>query len=156
MIGVGSWKASTATLSLPSPHCIAAANYCTPRSSAKKKSRVCPKEIEVSIKRSRQAILDIRSGAMGVSVPASLRKVKVFLTRADELDRDKGNPESRVVAFNCRQYAVLSGIPLAQDAEAKACLGDLLNLLEKEKVREPQQPEILRCSLTIHSSKGSQ
>jgi len=70
---------------------------------------------------------------MGVSVPASLRKIKVFLTRADELDRDKGNPESRVVAFNCRQYAVLSGIPLAQDAEAKACLGDLLNLLEKEK-----------------------
>ena len=145
------WKLEgvTATLSLPSPHCIAAANYCTPRSSAKKKSRVCPKEIEVSIKRSRR-------GAMGVSVPASLRKVKVFLTRADELDRDKGNPESRVVAFNCRQYAVLSGIPLAQDAEAKACLGDLLNLLEKEKVREPQQPEILRCSLTIHSSKGSQ
>jgi len=70
---------------------------------------------------------------MGVSVPVSLRKIKVFLTRADELDRDKGNPESRVVAFNCRQYGVLSGIPLAQDAEAKACLGDLLNLLEKEK-----------------------
>jgi len=70
---------------------------------------------------------------MAPSVPPSLKKIKVFLTRATELDRDKGNPESRVVAFNCRQFAVLTGIPLAQDIESKTCLGDLLNLLEKEK-----------------------
>ncbi|KAL7532609.1 hypothetical protein ACHAXR_004731 [Thalassiosira sp. AJA248-18] len=71
---------------------------------------------------------------MAPTVPPSLKKIKVFLTRATELDRDKGNPESRVVAYNCRQYAVLTGIPLAgQDAAAKNCLGELLNQLEKEK-----------------------
>jgi vacuolar protein sorting-associated protein VTA1 len=68
------------------------------------------------------------------AVPPSLKKIKVFLTRAEELDRDKSNPESRVVAYNVRQYAVLTGIPLAgSDSNAKACLGELLNVLEKEK-----------------------
>lgn len=69
-----------------------------------------------------------------VVVPPSLKKIKVFLARAEELDRDRNNPESRVVAYNSRQYAVLTGIPLAgQDGDAKSCLGDLLNQLEKEK-----------------------
>jgi len=71
---------------------------------------------------------------MAPSVPPSLKKIKVFLSRAEELDRDKGNPESRVVAYNLRQYGVLAGIPLAgTDPDAKACLGELLNDLEKEK-----------------------
>lgn len=68
-----------------------------------------------------------------INVPPSLKKIKVFLTRATELDRDKSNPESRVVAYNCRQYAVLTGIPLATDGPAKECLGELLNQLESEK-----------------------
>ncbi|KAL3784231.1 hypothetical protein ACHAW5_001034 [Stephanodiscus triporus] len=69
-----------------------------------------------------------------VVVPPSLKKIKVFLARAEELDRDRNNPESRVVAYNSRQYAVLTGIPLAgQDGDAKSCLGELLNQLEKEK-----------------------
>ncbi|KAL3788212.1 hypothetical protein HJC23_004679 [Cyclotella cryptica] len=67
------------------------------------------------------------------SVPRTLKKIAVFLRRAEELDRDK-SPESRVVAYNCRQYAVLTGIPLAKsDASAKSCLGELLDQLEKEK-----------------------
>ena len=71
---------------------------------------------------------------MATAVPPSLKKIKVFLTRAEELDRDRKNPESRVVAYNSRQYAVLTGIPLAgQDGDAKICLGQLLNQLEKEK-----------------------
>ncbi|KAL3815739.1 hypothetical protein ACHAXA_004941 [Cyclostephanos tholiformis] len=68
------------------------------------------------------------------AVPPSLKKIKVFLTRAEELDRDRNNPESRVVAYNARQYAVLIGIPLAgQDGEAKSCISQLLTQLEKEK-----------------------
>lgn len=71
---------------------------------------------------------------MAPSVPPPLKKIKVFLARAEELDRDRGNPESRVVAYNLRQYAVLAGIPLAgSDPAAKACLGDLLGALEQEK-----------------------
>ena len=75
------------------------------------------------------------------TLPPSLKKINVFLKRAEELDRDKSNPESRVVAYNCRQYAVQMGIPLvssstnnAEDnAAAKASLGELLTALEKEK-----------------------
>jgi vacuolar protein sorting-associated protein VTA1 len=68
------------------------------------------------------------------AVPPSLKKIKVFLNRAEELDRDKNNPESRVVAYNFRQYAVLTGIPFAgKDGDAKTYLGQLLNQLEKEK-----------------------
>jgi vacuolar protein sorting-associated protein VTA1 len=74
---------------------------------------------------------------MATDVPPSLKKIKIFLTRAEELDRDSRdtkNPESRVVAYNARQYAVLTGIPLAgQDGAAKTCLGQILNQLEKEK-----------------------
>ena len=67
------------------------------------------------------------------SLPPSLKKIVVFLRRAEELDHDK-SPESRVVAYNCRQYAVLTGIPLAgADPSAKASLGKLLDELEKEK-----------------------
>lgn len=75
------------------------------------------------------------------TLPPSLKKISVFLKRAEELDRDKSNPESRVVAYNCRQYAVLTGIPLVSSASkdddngaaAKASLAKLLTALEKEK-----------------------
>lgn len=72
------------------------------------------------------------------SLPPSLKKINVFLKRAEELDRDKSNPESRVVAYNCRQYAVLQGIPLAKNAtdnngSANKALGQLLDTLETEK-----------------------
>lgn len=71
------------------------------------------------------------------SLPPSLKKINVFLKRAEELDRDKSNPESRVVAYNVRQYAVLQGIPLAKNAtdngSANKALGQLLDTLETEK-----------------------
>lgn len=73
------------------------------------------------------------------TLPPSLKKINVFLKRAEELDRDKSNPESRVVAYNCRQYAVLIGIPLVSSSSkedngaAKASLAQLLTALEKEK-----------------------
>eukprot|EP00984_Skeletonema_dohrnii_P007363 scaffold2671_cov81-Skeletonema_dohrnii-CCMP3373.AAC.3 len=73
------------------------------------------------------------------TLPPSLKKINVFLKRAEELDRDKSNAESRVVAYNCRQYAVLIGIPLVSSSTAddngaaKASLGQLLTALEKEK-----------------------
>ena len=76
------------------------------------------------------------------TLPPSLKKIHVFLKRAEELDRDKSNAESRVMAYNCRQYAVLIGIPLVSSstssdndngAAAKKALGDLLTTLESEK-----------------------
>ncbi|KAL7469796.1 hypothetical protein ACHAXS_010042 [Conticribra weissflogii] len=71
---------------------------------------------------------------MPLSIPPELKKIGVFIKRAEELDRDKSSPESRVVAFNCRQYAVLQGIPLMKNSAAsKTCLSEILSQLEKEK-----------------------
>ena len=68
------------------------------------------------------------------NIPPPLKGIKVFLARANELDRDKSNAESRVMSYNCRQYAVHVGIPLAgQDVPSRECLGMILGQLEKEK-----------------------
>ena len=70
---------------------------------------------------------------MPLSIPAELKKITPFIRRAEELDRDKANAESRLVAYYCRQYAVHSGIALANSDEGKNCLGEILNALEGEK-----------------------
>lgn len=70
---------------------------------------------------------------MPLSVPPELKKIAPFIKRAEELDKDTTAAESRLVAFYCRQYAVHEGIPLSTSAEGKACLGEILNDLEKEK-----------------------
>jgi vacuolar protein sorting-associated protein VTA1 len=66
-------------------------------------------------------------------IPAELKKITPYVRRAEELDRDKTNPESRLVAYYCRQYAVHIGIPLAVSDLGKASLGQLLGNLEGEK-----------------------
>ena len=70
---------------------------------------------------------------MPLAIPAELKKITPYVRRAEELDRDKGNPESRLVAYYCRQYAVHTGIGLATSAEGKGCLGELLGNMEGEK-----------------------
>eukprot|EP00542_Grammatophora_oceanica_P019192 CAMPEP_0194028640 /NCGR_PEP_ID=MMETSP0009_2-20130614/2559_1 /TAXON_ID=210454 /ORGANISM="Grammatophora oceanica, Strain CCMP 410" /LENGTH=337 /DNA_ID=CAMNT_0038668085 /DNA_START=113 /DNA_END=1129 /DNA_ORIENTATION=+ len=70
---------------------------------------------------------------MPLSVPPELKKVTPFIRRAEELDKDKSNAESRLVAYYCRQYAVSVGIPGATSPEGKKALGTILNDLEKEK-----------------------
>mmetsp|Transcript_67988 Transcript_67988/g.102549 ORF Transcript_67988/g.102549 Transcript_67988/m.102549 type:complete len:355 (-) Transcript_67988:69-1133(-) len=70
---------------------------------------------------------------MPLAIPPELKKVTPYVRRAEELDRDKANPESRLVAYYCRQYAVHNGIGLATSPEGKKSLGELLNDLEKEK-----------------------
>jgi vacuolar protein sorting-associated protein VTA1 len=71
---------------------------------------------------------------MPLAIPPELKKITPFIRRAEELDRDTTSPESRLVAYYCRQYAVHIGIPLTgSSAAAKACLGHLLGSLEQEK-----------------------
>ena len=67
------------------------------------------------------------------TVPKELKKITQFVRRAEELDNDKA-PQSRIVAYYCRQYAVQIGITLAKTPAAKVCLSELLGELEKEKV----------------------
>jgi vacuolar protein sorting-associated protein VTA1 len=69
-----------------------------------------------------------------LSIPAELKKITPYIRRAEELDKDESSPESRLVAYYSRQYAVHVGIPMASSSpEAKTCLGQLLEDLEKEK-----------------------
>lgn len=70
---------------------------------------------------------------MPLNVPPELKKITPYVRRAEELDRDKVNPESRVVAYYCRQYAVHTGIALATSPDGKSCLGEMLGNLEGEK-----------------------
>jgi vacuolar protein sorting-associated protein VTA1 len=71
---------------------------------------------------------------MPLAIPPELKKITPFIKRAEELDKDQTSPESRLVAYYLRQYAVHQGIPLAGSSPgAKTCLGHLLGDLEKEK-----------------------
>lgn len=71
---------------------------------------------------------------MPLEVPPELKKIAPFIKRAEELDKDVTAPESRLVAYYLRQYAVQLGIPVAGSSPAaKACLGQILGDLEKEK-----------------------
>jgi vacuolar protein sorting-associated protein VTA1 len=71
---------------------------------------------------------------MPLEVPPELKKIAPFIKRAEELDKDVTAPESRLVAYYLRQYAVQLGIPVAGSSPAaKACLGKILGDLEKEK-----------------------
>lgn len=70
---------------------------------------------------------------MPLQIPPELKKITPYVRRAEELDRDKGNPESRLVSYYCRQYAVHAGILLATSPAGKASLGELLENLEGEK-----------------------
>jgi vacuolar protein sorting-associated protein VTA1 len=70
---------------------------------------------------------------MPLAIPAELKKITPYVKRAEELDRDRENPESRLVAYYCRQYAVSTGIPVAKSAGSKQCLANILETLEEEK-----------------------
>ena len=68
-----------------------------------------------------------------LDIPPELKKITPYIRRAEELDQDKANPESRLVAYYSRQFAVYVGIPNSKQAGAKKCLGILLGQLEREK-----------------------
>uniref|UniRef100_A0A7S2R0K1 Vta1/callose synthase N-terminal domain-containing protein n=1 Tax=Eucampia antarctica TaxID=49252 RepID=A0A7S2R0K1_9STRA len=70
---------------------------------------------------------------MPLKVPPELKKITQFVRRAEELDSES-SPESRVVSYYSRQYAVQMGLPLAGSTpKAKECLAGLLSELEKDK-----------------------
>ena len=69
-----------------------------------------------------------------MSVPKSLASVAPYLSRGEELDKDNSNPDSKIVAYSCRKYAMEKAIKLKiKDAEVIQFLGSLMTQLEKEK-----------------------
>jgi vacuolar protein sorting-associated protein VTA1 len=74
------------------------------------------------------------SNSKPLEIPPELKKITVYIRRAEELDKGEKAPEKRIVSFYCREYAVSIGLPFATSSQAaKICLSTILNQLEKEK-----------------------
>ncbi|TYZ58430.1 hypothetical protein PybrP1_009470 [[Pythium] brassicae (nom. inval.)] len=74
-------------------------------------------------------------------MPASFKAVVPFIRRAEELDRDSSRPESKLIAYFCRQYAMELGIKVRENdtsAEATEYLLALMDRLEDDKNKLPE------------------
>lgn len=67
-----------------------------------------------------------------LTIPPELKRITQYIRRAEELDNDK-RPQSRIVAYYCRQYAVQTGIQASNSDAARTCLSQILSSLETEK-----------------------
>ncbi|OQR91799.1 cell 5A endo-1,4-betaglucanase [Thraustotheca clavata] len=77
---------------------------------------------------------------MASKIPATFKAITPFIRRAEELDRDRTRPESKMVAYYCRQYAMELGIKLRENdasEEATHFLLALMESLEQEKAALP-------------------
>jgi vacuolar protein sorting-associated protein VTA1 len=71
---------------------------------------------------------------MALKIPVELKKITQYIRRAEELSKQSNpSPETLIVAYHCRQYAVQIGIPLATTPDSKKCLGDILTTLEQHR-----------------------
>ncbi|CAI5728681.1 unnamed protein product [Peronospora destructor] len=81
-----------------------------------------------------------------VKVPPTFKTLLPFIRRAEELDRDTSRPESKLIAYFCRQYAMELGIKLRENDTSHEATDYLLSLMdrlegEKEKLPEFTQEE---------------
>ena len=67
-----------------------------------------------------------------LTIPPDLKRITQYIRRAEELDHDK-RPQTRIVAYYCRQYAVQTGITLSNSDASRTCLSQMLSSLETEK-----------------------
>ncbi|OWZ21834.1 Vacuolar protein sorting-associated protein [Phytophthora megakarya] len=75
-----------------------------------------------------------------IKVPPTFKTLLPFIRRAEELDRDTSRPESKLIAYFCRQYAMELGIKLRENDssnEATDYLLSLMDRLEDEKNKLP-------------------
>jgi vacuolar protein sorting-associated protein VTA1 len=78
----------------------------------------------------------LASKMSAMKIPPELKKVTQYVRRAEELSKSTHQtPATLIVAYHCRQHAVQSGIPLATTPAAKACLGDMLSILEESRAK---------------------
>ncbi|GMH87433.1 hypothetical protein TL16_g10859 [Triparma laevis f. inornata] len=71
-----------------------------------------------------------------LTIPSELKKITAFIRRAEELDNDKTQATSRLIAYYCRQWAVELSLPLlkiATDPASKTTLLSIMSSLEEEK-----------------------
>ncbi len=69
-----------------------------------------------------------------MNIPPSLKGLTAYVKRAEELDREVTNPDSKVVAYYCRTFAVDRAIKLkAEGADVNQFLMALMTTLERDK-----------------------
>ncbi|GMH64701.1 hypothetical protein TrVE_jg8505 [Triparma verrucosa] len=71
-----------------------------------------------------------------LTIPPELKKITAFIRRAEELDNDKTQATSRLIAYYCRQWAVELSLPILKtstDPLSKSTLLSIMSSLETEK-----------------------
>lgn len=67
-------------------------------------------------------------------IPAPLKPLTAFIRRAEELEKDHLNPDSFIIAYYCRAYAMEKGIKMKLSSpEINAFLMNMMDALELTK-----------------------
>ncbi|CAK4657184.1 hypothetical protein LEN26_010928 [Aphanomyces euteiches] len=77
---------------------------------------------------------------MASKIPATFKAITPFIRRAEELDRDRTRPESKMVAYYCRQYAMELGIKLREHDASDEATNYLLSLMESLELEKAALP----------------
>ncbi len=71
--------------------------------------------------------------ALSASVSESLKAIKAYLLRAEELDKAQDD-KTKLVAYHCRTYAIELGLTLNDKTpESNNCLMQIMQRLESDK-----------------------
>ncbi|TDH65123.1 uncharacterized protein CCR75_008914 [Bremia lactucae] len=76
-----------------------------------------------------------------VKVPPTFKSLLPFIRRAEELDRDTSRPESKLIAYFCRQYAMELGIKLRENDPSNESTDYLLSLMDRLEYEKNKLPE---------------
>ncbi|CAI5741427.1 unnamed protein product [Hyaloperonospora brassicae] len=76
-----------------------------------------------------------------VKVPPVFKPLLPFIRRAEELDRDTSRPESKLIAYYCRQYAMELGIKLREHDASNEATDYLLSLMDRLEGEKDKLPE---------------
>jgi vacuolar protein sorting-associated protein VTA1 len=81
-----------------------------------------------------------------MNIPEQLKPISQYIRKAEELDKDSTNPDSRVVAYCCRFYAVDKAIKMKlKIPEVSVFLQETMGNLEKNKVTLTTDERKLVC-----------
>ncbi|TMW68832.1 hypothetical protein Poli38472_006300 [Pythium oligandrum] len=64
-------------------------------------------------------------------IPPTFKTLLPFIRRAEELERDTSRPESKLIAYFCRQYAMELGIKLRENDNSNEATNYLLSLMDR-------------------------
>ncbi|KAI9906528.1 hypothetical protein PsorP6_003975 [Peronosclerospora sorghi] len=76
-----------------------------------------------------------------VTVPPTFKLLLPFIRRAEELDRDTSRPESKLIAYFCRQHAMELGIKLRENDASNEATDYLLSLMDRLEDEKNKLPE---------------